>query len=542
MKKIILIFSLISCLAIPASVIALPAQAITTPANYVYIVSVDGLRPDAVTSLGPAGAPNFYRLMAEGAYTLNARNDYDITVTLPNHVTMVTSRGVNGLTGHNWTSNSDPLIGQTIHSNKGSYVASFYDVAHDHGLRTCLYASKTKFSLIDTSYNVTYGALDATGVDNGRDKIDEALITEKNSAAEMSQVLSTIETDPCNIAFVHFYNPDAAGHASGWDPTPGTAYSNSVKTVDDYLGQILNAIAGSVALNGHTTVIVTSDHGGLGTDHSNPSVLEDYRIPFFTWGQNAAPAAALYTLNTTNRLDPGESRPTYAAIPQPIRNGEVGNLGLYLLGLPAIPSSTLNASQDLALETSSSTLKPPIANAGSDQILTDSDNNNIEAVVLDGTASTDPDGTIVLYKWSEGEIILSNLAKPALSFTVGSHTILLAVTDNDGLTSQDTVVITVKIGSADITPPTLAIKKPLDGETLSGRNVKITAIASDASGIASINIFIDGGLKKICTAVTDCSYSWLLKNAVIGSHTITATAIDSSPNANSSVASITVIK
>ncbi|MDX2302304.1 MAG: putative Ig domain-containing protein, partial [Microscillaceae bacterium] len=43
----------------------------------------------------------------------------------------------------------------------------------------------------------------------------------------------------------------------------------------------------------------------------------------------------------------------------------------------------------------------PTANAGADQTVTDSDNNGSQAVSLNGAASTDADGTIVSYVWTE---------------------------------------------------------------------------------------------------------------------------------------------
>jgi subtilisin family serine protease len=86
---------------------------------------------------------------------------------------------------------------------------------------------------------------------------------------------------------------------------------------------------------------------------------------------------------------------------------------------------------------------PPSANAGPDQSVTDANFNGSEPVTLNGSASTDPDGTIVGYEWREGSIVLGTGATPTALFAVGTHTVTLRVTDDDGATGTDTVVITV---------------------------------------------------------------------------------------------------
>jgi hypothetical protein len=46
--------------------------------------------------------------------------------------------------------------------------------------------------------------------------------------------------------------------------------------------------------------------------------------------------------------------------------------------------------------------QPPIASAGPNQSVVDADGNGSESIVLDGSASNDPDGTIAGYTWKEG--------------------------------------------------------------------------------------------------------------------------------------------
>jgi len=324
------------------------SQTIAQPVAHVIHISVDGLRPDAITALGPSNLPNFYRLRTQGAFTDNARADYDYTITLPDHITQLTGRGVLGLTGHNWTDNSDPEPGQTLASNKGSYIAGVFDVVHDNGLSTGEYASKSKFSLFATSWNATNGAPDVIGPDNGRNKID-VYVNDSDTSELVNTLITNMWSQPLDHAFLHLMDPDAVGHSDGWDITPGSRYSNAIKTMDNRLGVIFALIDGDPQLTGRTAIILTADHGGQGTDHSDPTLPADYTVPFYVWGPGVMPGADLYALNPTSRLNPGTGRPNYSASLQPIRNGEAANVALKLLGLGPVPGSTIDTNQDLAL-------------------------------------------------------------------------------------------------------------------------------------------------------------------------------------------------
>ena len=325
----------------------------TLLSSYVIHISVDGLRPDAITTLGAADAPNFYRLRNEGAFTDNARADYDVTETLPNHTTQLTARPVLGTNGHSVSFNSDP--GTTIHQSKGAYVPSVFDVVSDNGLRTGLYASKDKFAFFDRSWNEVNGALDTIGVDNGRDKIDQYTFND-SSQLLTGEFVADMSAEPFHYSLLHWRDPDTAGHASGW---MSTAYLNAVKAMDGLLGQVLSLVTTNPTLAGKTNIVLTADHGGVGTGHGDEWLPEVYTLPFHAWGPDVTAGADLYQLNPASRTNPGTSRLDSSVDPQPIRHGDAANLALDLLGLGPVPTSLFNVQQDLSVRAPMASLIEP---------------------------------------------------------------------------------------------------------------------------------------------------------------------------------------
>jgi hypothetical protein len=93
----------------------------------------------------------------------------------------------------------------------------------------------------------------------------------------------------------------------------------------------------------------------------------------------------------------------------------------------------------------------PTADAGSDQAVTDTDLSGSEPVTLDGSGSSDADGTIVSYTWSENGNTIATGVTPTVDLIVGVHTITLTVTDNGGATDTDAVNVTVEPGFATLT-------------------------------------------------------------------------------------------
>jgi hypothetical protein len=322
-------------------------------AEHVIHISIDGLNPRWMQEVVDAGrAPTLKRLESEAAWTANARTDYSFTVTLPNHTCMLTGRTVEQAPAfppgsfHGWTMNDLPRIGSTLH-NTGNpaarYIASTFDVVHDAGFSTALYTTKDKFVIYDQSYNESTGAAS----EHGRDKIDAYFFQDDGpphySEGMNRRFLADMAAKRFNYAFVHYRDCDSAGHGFGWG---SPEYLQGVASVDTCLANVLQLVESDPQLKGRTAIIVTADHGGVGTNHGECELCVNYTIPVFVWGAGVG-CGDLYTINRDTRVEPGETRPEYASDHQPIRNGDTGNLALQLLGLGPIPGSVINARQDL---------------------------------------------------------------------------------------------------------------------------------------------------------------------------------------------------
>jgi hypothetical protein len=320
--------------------------------THVIHISVDALGAKYLEKFlkeSPQEFNNFGRLISEGATTLNARTDYTRTITLPNHTSMVTGRPVHTppewpeAEGHFWLWNSEfpstdaPASLHATNPTKG-YTATTFDVAHDHGLSTALYSGKTKFRLFSVSFGSELGAENA----KGRNKVDSAII----GSGIHAKALADLKAKHPAYTFLHYPEPDSAGHAFGY---LGPEYRDAVKAVNGYLGDLLEMVSTDPEWKDRTAIVLSADHGGKPEtkNHGDADEPYNYTIPFMVWGAGVARGADLYKLNATSRTEPGAGRPMYAPTGQPIRNGDGGNLALGLLGLPAIPGSHINNKQDL---------------------------------------------------------------------------------------------------------------------------------------------------------------------------------------------------
>jgi len=118
---------------------------------------------------------------------------------------------------------------------------------------------------------------------------------------------------------------------------------------------------------------------------------------------------------------------------------------------------------------------PPVANAGTDSDVYLSSGCNA-TVNLNGSASTDPDGDPISFKWTGPFSDTLTGATPSVNLPTGQFTIALKVTDNSGLFDLDTVLITVR----DTTSPVFSFI-PADTVILIRANDSTSLVSTDSA-------------------------------------------------------------
>jgi predicted AlkP superfamily pyrophosphatase or phosphodiesterase len=243
----------------------------------VVVVSVDGLRPDAI---GTYGAPTLQRLMREGSYTLSASTIHP-SKTLPSHTSMLTGQPPerHGVLWNNVASADADSID----------LPNIFTVARARGFSTAAFFSKAKFQPLQLR-----GSLDYSQAPGG-------LFGRWSSARTISDVEKHLDGAWPNLLFVHLTDPDAAGHRAGWMTAE---YGRAVLAADAAVNRLI-AMSERAYGSGNFSLIVTADHGGHGTNHGS-SDPRDVTIPWIAWGKGVKPgvlaSSTIRTMDTASTV------------------------------------------------------------------------------------------------------------------------------------------------------------------------------------------------------------------------------------------------
>jgi arylsulfatase A-like enzyme len=230
-----------------------PSAAPRPIADHVIILSEDGLRPDA---LAQAKAPTHQLLMREGAFTLRARTIRRAS-TLPSHASMLSGFDVDehGLHWNSWQPHRGFIKVPTV-----------FSVARDAGKTTAAFVGKRKLQHIAEPGSLSIFS-------------NPGYFCKK----VVVQAAAHFREHRPQIQFVHFSDPDESGHSVGWMSDDQLA---AIGNSDLCLTKLVDAIKATDPQR--TLLIISSDHGGRGRNHSG-SHEEDRLIPWIAWGAGVRP-------------------------------------------------------------------------------------------------------------------------------------------------------------------------------------------------------------------------------------------------------------
>lgn len=231
MRKIVLLFLLFPF-------IALSQQNI----KKVLIIGIDGCRADA---LELANTPVIDNLIQNGIYSPDALND-DITVSGP---------GWSAILCGVWSDKHLSIDNSFNNTDYFNFPPIFkYAEDFDDNLNT---VSICNWNPINDNIVQNYADF----------KLNVS--SDYDVSSEASTYITNNDPD---LIFLHFDDVDHAGHNYGFSPNI-TEYITSIEAVDDLLDPVMQAIYQRPNyLNEDWIILVTSDHGGVGTSHGGTSI------------------------------------------------------------------------------------------------------------------------------------------------------------------------------------------------------------------------------------------------------------------------------
>jgi predicted AlkP superfamily pyrophosphatase or phosphodiesterase len=241
--------------------------------DHVVIISVDGLRPDAIDVFA---APTLKRLMREGSYAPDAQTVLPST-TLPSHTSMLTGvdPSVHGIT---WNTDETGERGYVR-------VPTVFALARAAGFRTAAFFGKSKLNHVHSPATLDYVHA-----------FDSWLPWRRSGERTARLVEEHLERARPNVLFVHLVEVDYAGHLFGW---MGRLYGSAVREADAAVAHLLTHADAHFG-RGQYTVIVTADHGGHGRTHGT-ALAEDTTIPWIAWGEGVRAGTRLpFGIRTTD--------------------------------------------------------------------------------------------------------------------------------------------------------------------------------------------------------------------------------------------------
>ena len=251
-----------------------PSETESLPARRVVLVSVDGLRADALDEMPALSALRARAQWSDSMLTVVP------AITVPGHLALFSGRDV---TTFGVTTNSlDETAAIALLMNGATSIFQWVRAAGGRSVAIIggqlVPAHQLGTAQVFFGLDALHAAPDATGA------IVDMAIAEATSVGAPQML------------FVHVSAVDAVGHAAGWvdgNDQLSSAYTAAVRDVDAQLARLTAALEPALAA-GDVALAITADHGGGAGEGCVASVpaarehctgqLGDRRIPFLLVG------------------------------------------------------------------------------------------------------------------------------------------------------------------------------------------------------------------------------------------------------------------
>ncbi len=230
--------------------------------KHVVMIGLDGLAGNTVEA---AEMPTLKQLMAEGAWTLQARS------ILPSSSACNWASAYMGvgpeMHGYNTWGSRKPDF-PSIELGENGMMPTIFTVLrrHDADYNLCaLYEWEVHSDLIDNKA-VTY--------------YQHIPMTEPRGEAITNAYIDYLKQHKPEFSICIYDSPDAEGHGYGWGSEP---YMNRLKSADSQIAAIIEATK-QAGMYDSTIFIIISDHGGVGTGHGSTS-MDEMNAPLVFFGK-----------------------------------------------------------------------------------------------------------------------------------------------------------------------------------------------------------------------------------------------------------------
>ncbi len=235
-------------------------------AKHVILIGSDGFGAYAFKE---AKIPNLRKMMSKGSYSLKARSVLPSSSAV-NWASMIMGSGPE-LHGYmEWGSKTPELPSRII--GQGNIYPTIFSLIHEQLPKAKKGVSYT-WGGIGYLFEKNMTDLDYNG---------------KTDSLTMSAALDFILNEKPALTFVHFDEPDGAGHSIGHG-TP--EYFSAVEEIDALVGHMLNTLEKNNMLE-DTVILFSSDHGGVEKGHGGKTLAE-VEIPWIAYGGNLPAKGAL---------------------------------------------------------------------------------------------------------------------------------------------------------------------------------------------------------------------------------------------------------